>query len=274
VHDGIIAVDRNGLVKYWNNSAESLVGFASIEMVGRTLDDVLTRDCASSLLVEISRVSESRESIAIDSTWLHKDGRQVEVKLSLSPVANRFGHVTTISISALTRTQQTTKQFNHSPSSQRSSRHQGTQISIWDVGSSRNNASVEATAFFDGGSRGNPGPAGYGAYVIDGAGTVLAELSGAIGHATNNIAEYEGLIAALQWAVKAGVTTLQIKGDSQLLIEQMKGNYKVKNEGLKPLYLKARMLVMQIGDVTFEHVRREQNKDADRLSNVGMDGNA
>jgi ribonuclease HI len=65
-----------------------------------------------------------------------------------------------------------------------------------------------------------------------------------------------------------------VKGDSQLLIEQMRGNYKVKNEGLKPLYLKARMLVMQIGDVSFEHVRREFNQHADRLSNAGMDANA
>ena len=66
---------------------------------------------------------------------------------------------------------------------------------------------------------------------------------------------------------------ITIKGDSLLIIEQMRGNYKVKNEGLKPLHMKARMLVMQIGDVKFEHVRRELNKDADRLSNVGMDGN-
>ena len=129
------------------------------------------------------------------------------------------------------------------------------------------------TAYFDGGARSNPGPAGYGVYIVDDAGTVLAELSGSLGNTTNNIAEYNGLIAALQWAVDHDVTKLAIKGDSQLNIEQMRGNYKVKHEGLKPLYLKARMLVMQIGDVSFEHVRREHNKDADRLSNVGMDGN-
>ncbi len=129
------------------------------------------------------------------------------------------------------------------------------------------------TAYFDGGSRGNPGPAGYGAYIVDDDGTVLAELSGALGTATNNVAEYNGLIAALQWAAENDVAQLAIKGDSLLVIEQMRGNYKVKNEGLKPLYLQARMLVMQIGDVKFEHVPREQNKDADRLSNVGMDGN-
>jgi ribonuclease HI len=130
------------------------------------------------------------------------------------------------------------------------------------------------TAYFDGGARSNPGPAGYGVHIVDDLGNVLAELSGSLGITTNNIAEYNGLIAALQWAVDHGLTQIAIKGDSQLIVEQMKGNYKVKNEGLKPLYLKARMLVMQIGDVTFEHVRREQNKDADRLSNIGMDGNA
>ena len=129
------------------------------------------------------------------------------------------------------------------------------------------------TAYFDGGARSNPGPAGYGVYIVDDGGNVLAELSGSLGNTTNNIAEYNGLIAALQWAVDRNMKQLAIKGDSLLIIEQMRGNYKVKNEGLKPLYLKARMLVMQIGDVTFEHVRREMNKEADRLSNVGMDGN-
>ena len=129
------------------------------------------------------------------------------------------------------------------------------------------------TAYFDGGSRGNPGPAGYGAYIVDGDGTVVAELSGALGVATNNVAEYHGLIAALQWAADHDITAVKVKGDSLLLIEQMRGNYKVKNEGLRPLYHRARMLVMQIGDVSFEHVPREQNKDADRLSNVGMDAN-
>ena len=129
------------------------------------------------------------------------------------------------------------------------------------------------TAYFDGGARGNPGPAGYGVYIVDDQGNVLAELSGSLGIATNNVAEYQGVIAALQWAIDHDVTALAVKGDSLLIVEQMRGNYKVKNEGLKPLYLKARMLVMQIGDVSFEHVPREKNKDADRLSNVGMDGN-
>ena len=130
------------------------------------------------------------------------------------------------------------------------------------------------TAYFDGGARGNPGPAGYGVYIVDALGNVLSEQHGSLGTATNNIAEYRGLIAALQWAVEHNASPFVVKGDSQLIIEQMRGNYKVKNEGLKPLYLQARMLVMQIGDVRFEHVPREQNKDADRLSNLGMDGNS
>jgi probable phosphoglycerate mutase len=129
------------------------------------------------------------------------------------------------------------------------------------------------TAYFDGGARSNPGPAGYGVYIVDDQGNVLAELHGSLGIATNNIAEYRGLIAALQWAVDHGVTEITVKGDSLLIIEQMRGNYKVKNEGLKPLHMQARMLVMQIGNVKFAHVPREQNKDADRLSNVAMDAN-
>ncbi len=131
------------------------------------------------------------------------------------------------------------------------------------------------TAYFDGGARSNPGPAGYGVYIVDDQGTVLAELHGSLGIATNNVAEYRGLIAALQWAVDNNVTRITIKGDSLLIVEQMRGNYKVKNEGLKPLHMQARMLVMQIGgNVKFEHVRRELNTEADRLSNVGMDGNS
>jgi ribonuclease HI len=129
------------------------------------------------------------------------------------------------------------------------------------------------TAYFDGGARSNPGPAGYGVYIVDDQGNVQAELAGSLGITTNNIAEYNGLIAALQWAVDHNLDAIHIKGDSLLIIEQMRGNYKVKNEGLKPLHMRARMLVMQIGNVKFDHVPREQNKDADRLSNVGMDGN-
>jgi ribonuclease HI len=130
------------------------------------------------------------------------------------------------------------------------------------------------TAYFDGGARANPGPAGYGVYIVDDGGSMVAELFEPLGTATNNVAEYRGLIAALEWAVERGLKELAVKGDSLLIIEQMRGNYRVKNEGLIPLHQKARTLVSKIGKVTFEHVRREQNKDADRLSNVAMDANA
>ena len=130
------------------------------------------------------------------------------------------------------------------------------------------------TAYIDGGARGNPGPAGYGAFIVDAEGQVLAELHGALGTATNNVAEYQGLLAALAWAAEHRHPRLHIKADSLLLVEQMRGNYRVKNAGLIPLNQRARLLVSRIGHVTFEHIPREHNKDADRLSNVGMDANA
>ena len=123
----------------------------------------------------------------------------------------------------------------------------------------------------DGGARGNPGPAGYGVVIRDAEGNLLDELHGALGVATNNVAEYNGLLAALRWAKEHGHTDVHIKADSLLLVEQMRGNYKVKNAGLQPLHAKARLLAYEIGRVSFEHVRRELNKDADRLSNLGMD---
>lgn len=129
------------------------------------------------------------------------------------------------------------------------------------------------TAHVDGGARGNPGPAGYGAVITDDDGQVLAELYEGIGISTNNVAEYRGLLAALQWAAERGHTRVHVKSDSLLIVQQMLGNYRVKHEGLLPLHRQARHLVARIGDVTFEHVRRELNKDADRLSNLGMDEN-
>ena len=129
------------------------------------------------------------------------------------------------------------------------------------------------TAFIDGGARGNPGPAGYGVFIVDADGTPLASLHGALGIATNNVAEYNGLLAALTWAAEHGHTRVHIKADSLLLVEQMKGNYRVKNAGLQPLYAEAARLAARIGKVTFEHIRRELNKEADRLSNVAMDAN-
>jgi probable phosphoglycerate mutase len=130
------------------------------------------------------------------------------------------------------------------------------------------------TAYIDGGARGNPGPAGYGAYIVDENGAVLAEIYEGIGIATNNVAEYRGLLAALEWAVAHGHTRLHVKSDSLLLVQQVNGIYRIKNEGLIPLYRQARHLMARVGKVTVEHVRREFNKEADRLSNLGMDLNA
>lgn len=127
------------------------------------------------------------------------------------------------------------------------------------------------TAYTDGGSRGNPGPAGYGVRIEDGSGRLLAELYEALGIATNNVAEYRGLLAALRWAREHGEKVLRVRSDSELLVKQMKGIYRVKNPGLQPLYVEAQELVRQIGRVTFEHVRREQNTEADRLANKAMD---
>ncbi|HEX6323984.1 MAG TPA: ribonuclease HI family protein [Vicinamibacterales bacterium] len=125
--------------------------------------------------------------------------------------------------------------------------------------------------WIDGGARGNPGPAGYGVHVEDPDGNVLAELHGGLGVATNNVAEYNGLLAALRWAIDHGYGDVHVRADSELLVKQMRGEYKIKNEGLKPLAARARLLMTELNRVDFEHVRREHNKHADRLSNLGMD---
>jgi len=100
---------------------------------------------------------------------------------------------------------------------------------------------------------------------------VVDEFHESIGIATNNVAEYRGLIAALEWAQVHGETEVLVRSDSLLLVQQMLGNYKVKNAGLQPLHAKARMLAHQIGGVTFEHVGRSLNAHADRLANAAMD---
>lgn len=126
-------------------------------------------------------------------------------------------------------------------------------------------------AYTDGGARGNPGPSGFGAHIVDQDGNQLAQLKGALGQATNNVAEYHGLIAALEWAVAEHCADLIIRADSELLVKQMRGEYRVKNEGLQPLHARATRLARQVGRVQFEHVRREQNREADRLANLAMD---
>ena len=125
--------------------------------------------------------------------------------------------------------------------------------------------------YIDGGARGNPGPAGFGVRVETPDGTLVHEFSEAIGVATNNVAEYRGLIAALEWARANGHHAVHIRSDSLLLVQQMNGNFKVKHPGLQPLYARARLLALEIGRVTFEHVGRARNAHADRLANQAMD---
>jgi ribonuclease HI len=126
-------------------------------------------------------------------------------------------------------------------------------------------------AYIDGGSRGNPGPAGYGVRIEAEDGTMVEELHASLGTATNNVAEYNGLIAALTWAVGHQVSALTVRSDSELLVKQMLGAYRVKSPALQPLFQRARGLAARLGRVKFQHVRREFNKDADRLANVAMD---
>jgi ribonuclease HI len=126
-------------------------------------------------------------------------------------------------------------------------------------------------AYIDGGARGNPGPAGFGVRIEQPDGTLVEEFSDSIGTATNNVAEYRALIAALEWARAHGVRELHVRSDSQLLVQQLLGRYKVKSEGLQPLHAKARRLAQDIGRVSFEHVGRALNAQADRLANAAMD---
>jgi ribonuclease HI len=130
---------------------------------------------------------------------------------------------------------------------------------------------MECIAYIDGGARGNPGPAGYGVRVERPDGTLVEEFQESIGVATNNVAEYRGLLAALEWARAHDCRRVRVRSDSLLLVQQMLGNYKVKSPGLQPLHARARLLVHELGRVAFEHVPRESNTHADRLANAAMD---
>src|SRR5579875_2433885 len=124
----------------------------------------------------------------------------------------------------------------------------------------------------DGGSRGNPGPAGYGALVRDAStGALLAERSESLGVTTNNVAEYSGLIAGLEAAAELGARTVSVRMDSKLVVEQMKGTWQVKNPALRELARTAVQLRSQFDDVTFTWIPRAQNAHADRLANEAMD---
>lgn len=123
----------------------------------------------------------------------------------------------------------------------------------------------------DGAARGNPGPAGIGAQVTDDHGRVLAEVSEGIGIATNNQAEYRAAIAGLKRAHELGATDLTVRSDSRLLVEQLSGRYRVKNPTLQRLHKEAREAASRFRRVRFEHVPREENTEADRLANEGVD---
>jgi len=127
------------------------------------------------------------------------------------------------------------------------------------------------TAHCDGGSRGNPGPAGYGAVIEDPKGQIVARLSEYLGKQTNNYAEYSGLIAVLKWAAGGGARRLRVVSDSELLVKQMNGQYRVKNPGLFPLWEEARKLVRSLAAFQITHTLRAGNAEADRLANEAMD---
>lgn len=127
------------------------------------------------------------------------------------------------------------------------------------------------TAHCDGGARGNPGPAGFGAVVQDASGTVLARLSEFLGIQTNNVAEYSGLLAVLDYAVAHGHLRLRVVSDSELMVKQIQGKYQVKSPGLRPLYDEARKKIAKLQRFEITHALRHKNKDADRLANEAMD---
>jgi ribonuclease HI len=129
-------------------------------------------------------------------------------------------------------------------------------------------------ANIDGGSRGNPGPASYGVVIRDPKGEIIARLKKYIGQTTNNVAEYFGLIAALDYAENHGVRALRVLSDSELMVKQMRGQYKVKSEDLRPLFERARKMSQSLESFRIEHVYREQNREADALANQAMDETA
>lgn len=126
-------------------------------------------------------------------------------------------------------------------------------------------------AYTDGGSRGNPGPAGYGVVIQDEAGQKVAALSQFLGRQTNNFAEYQALIAALEFAVNNGHKTLKVISDSELMVRQVKGIYKVNDAVLRDLHARAKQLIGQLDRFSIEHVLRGKNQEADRLANAAMD---
>ena len=126
-------------------------------------------------------------------------------------------------------------------------------------------------ANIDGGSRGNPGPASYGVVIRDPRGEVVAKLKKYIGRSTNNVAEYYGLIAALDYAQSHRIRALRVESDSELLVKQMRGQYKVKSAELRPLFERARKMAQSFDSFRIDHVYREKNAEADALANEALD---
>ena len=128
------------------------------------------------------------------------------------------------------------------------------------------------TAFFDGGARGNPGPAAIGVVLRDGDGAVVEEVGERIGEATNNVAEYRALLLGLELAKGHGGTEIELIGDSELVVRQVEGRYKVKNAGMKQLHEEVKRSLREFDSWSIRHVRRELNAEADRLVNEALDG--
>ena len=127
-------------------------------------------------------------------------------------------------------------------------------------------------ANIDGAARGNPGPASYAVIVYDSKGRTIAKLGKSLGQATNNVAEYQALLAALAYAEASGIRNLLVKSDSELLVKQMQGVYKVRNYGLRVLFTQALLNSQRLDSFTLEYIPRESNLDADSLTNWVLDG--
>src|ERR1700679_3499089 len=140
---------------------------------------------------------------------------------------------------------------------------------LWPADSTRSEDLI--TAYCDGGSRGNPGPAGFGVFIQGSRGEVVGELSEYLGKHTNNYAEYSGLLAALDFAVTQGHRRLKVVSDSELMVKQIKGQYRVNSPELRPLYDEAKRRIARLDHFQIQHVLREKNRHADRLANVAMD---
>jgi len=140
---------------------------------------------------------------------------------------------------------------------------------LWPEAATKDETAI--TAYCDGGSRGNPGPAGYGVHIEDAKGATISELSEYVGRKTNNFAEYSGLLAALQFALDHGHRRLKVVSDSELMVKQIKGQYRVNSPELRPLYEEAKRRIGQLDSFHIQHVLREKNRHADRLANEAMD---